>query len=388
MLQTLAIEGYRSIRDLVVPLHRLTVVTGPNGSGKSSLYRSLRLLAAAGRDGAIPALAREGGLPSTLWAGPESGMPTEGPALGTVRKGPVALRLGFASDADGFGYAVDFGLPVPAGRSMPPTLFGRDPVIKAESLWSGPFLRPGSLLTERRGPVVRVRGDDGWRTLDRPLAPWESMLAEFGDPDATPELLGLRAELRDWRFYDAVRTDAGAPARQEAVGTRTPILSSDGSDLAAALRTIQEQEPGPRLAAAIDRALPGSRVEIEDRGGRFALLLHQPGLLRPLDAAELSDGTLRYLVWAAALLSVRPATFLALNEPETSLHPSVIPALAELLVAASEESQLVVVSHALALVDALEAAGATVHRLEKSGGETRLEGQGRLDAPPWHWPAR
>lgn len=384
MLETLAIEGYRSIRDLVVPLHRMTVVTGPNGSGKSSLYRALRLLAAAGRDGAIAALAREGGLPSTLWAGPEAGARSGG--QGTVRRNPVALRLGFAADAGGFGYAIDLGLPIPHGD--PPSMFGRDPVIKAESIWSGPVLRPGSLLTERRGPVVRVRGDDGWRTLDRPLAPWESMLAEFGDPEATPELLGLRAELRDWRFYDAIRTDADAPARREAVGTRTPILASDGSDLAAALQTIREQgEPG-RLAAAIDRALPGSRVEVEDRGGRFALLLRQPGLLRPLEAAELSDGTLRYLVWVAALLSTRPASFLALNEPETSLHPSVIPALAELLVAASEESQLVVVSHDAGLVAALDAAGAVVHRLEKTDGETRLAGQGLLDAPAWHWPSR
>lgn len=378
MLTTLAIEGYRSIRDLVVPLSRLTVVTGANGSGKSSLYRALRLLSAAGRDGAIAALAREGGLPSTLWAGPEAG----GGGPGTVRQHPIALKLGFASDADGFGYAVDLGQPIPSS-----SMFDRDPVIKAEAIWSGPFLRPASLLTERRGAVVRVRGD-GWRVLDRPLAPWESMLAEFGDPDATPELLALRAMLRDWRFYDAVRTDAAAPARQAAIGTRTPILASDGSDLAAALRTIHEQGDAARLAAAVDRALPGTTVSIEDRGGRFALTLRQPGLLRPLEASELSDGTLRYLVWVAALLSTRPATFLALNEPETSLHPSVVPALADLLVDASQESQLLVVSHAAALVEALEGAGATVHRLEKRVGETLLAGQGALDAPPWHWPAR
>jgi predicted ATPase len=387
MLTSLAIEGYRSIRSLVVPLAPLTVVTGPNGSGKSSLYRSLRLLAAAGRDGAVAALAREGGLSSTLWAGPENGSPRSGPVQGTVRKNPVALKLGFAADADGFGYAIDFGLPVPPGASIP-TMFGRDPVIKAEAVWNGPILRPGSLLSDRRGPTARVRGDDGWRTLGRTLAPWESMLAEFGDPDATPEILGLRADLRDWRFYDAVRTDAAAPARQTTIGTRAPILASDGSDLAAALQTIREHDDSGELDAAIDRALPGSRFSVEDRAGGFALLLHQPGLLRPLEAAELSDGTLRYLIWAAALLSTRPATFLALNEPETSLHPGVVEALASLLVTAAERSQLVVVSHSAALVTALEEAGATVHRLEKSDGETVLAGQGRLDGPPWSWPSR
>ena len=71
MLRTLAVQNYRSLRRLVVPLTDLNVVTGPNGSGKSSLYRALRLLADASRNGAVAALAREGGLPATLWAGPE-----------------------------------------------------------------------------------------------------------------------------------------------------------------------------------------------------------------------------------------------------------------------------------------------------------------------------
>jgi predicted ATPase len=68
VLSTLAVDNYRSLRDLVLPLSRLTLVTGANGSGKSSLYRALRLLAESARNGAVAALAREGGLPSTLWA--------------------------------------------------------------------------------------------------------------------------------------------------------------------------------------------------------------------------------------------------------------------------------------------------------------------------------
>ena len=128
MLTTLAIEGYRSLRHMVVPLAPLTVVTGANGTGKSSVYRSLRLLAEASRNGSIAALAREGGLPSVLWAGPENGTPDGFPAQGTRRTGPVALRLGFASDE--FSYAIDFGLPVPGDRTM----FSRDPEIKVESV--------------------------------------------------------------------------------------------------------------------------------------------------------------------------------------------------------------------------------------------------------------
>jgi predicted ATPase len=71
MILTLAVSGYRSIRNLVLPLERLNVVTGGNGAGKSSLYRALRLLADVAQGQAIASLALEGGLESTLWAGPD-----------------------------------------------------------------------------------------------------------------------------------------------------------------------------------------------------------------------------------------------------------------------------------------------------------------------------
>jgi predicted ATPase len=59
----------------------------------------------------------------------------------------------------------------------------------------------------------------------------------------------------------------------------------------------------------------------------------------------LSDGALRYLLLTAALLTPRPPTLLVLNEPETSLHPDLSPALARLIASASPHSQLIVVTH-------------------------------------------
>jgi len=96
-----------------------------------------------------------------------------------------------------------------------------------------------------------------------------------------------------------------------------------------------------------------------------------PGLFRPLEAAELSDGTLRYLCLVAALLSPRTPPFLALNEPETSLHSDLLPALAELIADAGERGQVLVTTHAEALARALEkrAETATV-RLTKREGAT------------------
>jgi len=386
VISALAVENYRSLRRLVLAVDQLNVVTGPNGSGKSSLYRALRLLADSARNGAVAALAREGGLESAMWAG----SPDEGRSMRRGRGRPLVqsgterrLLLGFAGDE--FGYAVDLGVPPPST-----SMFGSDPEIKAESVWAGPVLRPAAVLADR-GPsgAVRIRAASGdW---DRPpyyLKPFDSMLSEVADPQRAPELLVLREQIRSWRFYDHLRTDERAPARTAQVGTRAPVLSHDGADLAAALQTIREIGTDDAMDEAVSNAFHGSRVEVTAHGGRFELTLRQPGLQRPLRAAEISDGTLRYLLWVAALLTPRPPALLVLNEPETSLHPELIEPLADLIVTASARTQIIVVTHARPLVSALRDGSARVLDLIKEDGRTLLDGQGILDEPPWYWPDR
>jgi predicted ATPase len=364
MIRTVAIEGYRSLRDVVIPLDRLTVVTGANGSGKSNLYRGLRLLAALVREGAISTLAAEGGMRSALYAGQRSG-------------GRVAMRLGFASDD--LSYAVDLGLP----QGGP---FLLDPEVKVEAVWAGPVLRPATLLAERNGPRVRTRAEDGsWRTPDWRLGVHESVMSALADPAETPELFAIREQARAWRFYDSLRTDAGTGARRPGVATYTPVLAPDGADLAAALLTIDRIGAAPVLARAVQEAFDGATVELaESDDGVVRLLWHQAGLRRALGAAELSDGTLRFLMLAAALLSPRPPELLVLNEPESSLHPSLMPALAGLVVDASDRSQVVVVTHSEELVRGLEPEAALLE-LERHGGSTGVEGAPR---PAWTWPRR
>ena len=222
MLNTLAISNYRSLRHLVLPLDRLNLITGPNGSGKSNLYRALRLLADTAQGRVVSSLAREGGLQSTLWAGPESISREvrrgEYPVQGTRRKNPVSLQLGFAGD--GFGYLIDLGLPKPDVASA----FTLDPEIKRECIWHGPTPRPSALLVDRRGPVVRIRGeDDGWSIVTHNLPSFDSMMTQVSDTRNAPEILTLRETIRAWRFYDHFRTDAEAPARLPQIGTRTPV---------------------------------------------------------------------------------------------------------------------------------------------------------------------
>ncbi|MBO6755927.1 MAG: AAA family ATPase [Roseibium sp.] len=385
MLLTLAVSGYRSLRDLVVPLDQITIVTGPNGSGKSSLYRAIRLLADVAQGNAVASLAREGGLQSTLWAGPETisrAMKQKSvPVQGTRRQDVVSLKLGFA-DED-YGYAIDLGLPVRDATSF----FNADPEIKAEALWAGEVLSRRNEIAGRAGPTVRVLNRDGKRIpVVRDLPSFDSMMTHAADPRDALELLVMRERMRGWRFYDHLRTDSAAPARAARIGTRTPVLSADGGDLAAALRTIQEIGNPALLDEAIADAFPGARIDIQVTDGLFEVVMHQHGLLRALRAGELSDGTLRYLLLAAILLTPRPPPLLVVNEPETSLHPSLLAPLARLIAKAGEKTQIIVVSHAHALVDALTGAPSVVlYELRKEFGETVIDG---IEAPAWSWPKR
>ncbi|WP_145534219.1 AAA family ATPase [Yersinia alsatica] len=381
MITRLAISGYRSLRDVVLELGQLNVITGANGSGKSSLYRALRLLSDIGQGRIIQSLATEGGLQSTLWAGPESFSKAvirgEQPIQGMVRHHPVGLKLGFSGED--YGYAIDLGL-------APPTesYFAKDPEIKIESLWCGDILHHSNVFAERRGPSIRIRDERGiWQEAHHGLAPYDSMMTHGSDPRDAPEILVMRERMRAWRFYDNLRTDRYAPARQPQVGTYTPVLASDGADLAAALQTIIEIGDSAALNYTIADAFPGTTLEILPN---FEILLSQQGLLRPLKVAELSDGTLRYLLLVAALLSPRPPEMMILNEPEISLHADLLQPLARLIAQAAQHTQVIVVSHAAGLVAALQQEENCRHfLLAKQLSETTIQQE---TTPEWCWPKR
>jgi len=155
----------------------------------------------------------------------------------------------------------------------------------------------------------------------------------------------------------------------------TPILAHDGSDLAAALQTIMEIGDVDALHRGVERAFPGAYLRINTENGQFNVGMQMPDFQRPFDGKELSDGTLQYLCLLAALLSPRPPSLLALNEPETSIHPDLYESLAELIAQASNNSQVWITTHSRELADfILEYTGSAPIELEKVNGATRVVG--------------
>ena len=208
------------------------------------------------------------------------------------------------------------------------------------------------------------------------LSSSESVLSQLRDRHRYPEIASISERMQGWRFYHHFRTDAEAPMRQLQVGVRTHVLAASGDDLAAALQTIREVGDDKALDEVVSDAFPGGRVLVHgDEMLRVGVRMEMPGIRRPLEASELSDGTLRYLCLAAALLTPRPPELLALNEPETSLHPQLLAPLGRLIARASRASQLFVTTHSKELAEHI-AQNADAHTIELAlvGGETRIVG--------------
>lgn len=170
----------------------------------------------------------------------------------------VKARICKNQSKDPLSYCFDLGLPQPSE-----SMFDGDPEMKRECLWRGVGMDTKNLCADRWGGKLRCRGASGkWQDIEMHLPRQSSMLSEYADPMAAPELIIMRETLRRWRFYDTFRVDARSPARQTCVATFTPIMAGVGADLPAAIQTIREIGDHQGLEKAVDDAFPGSEVRV------------------------------------------------------------------------------------------------------------------------------
>jgi len=361
--------GYRSLRSLRFPVGPLSIFVGGNGTGKTNLYRALVLLQAASAGTLTRELATEGGMESVLWAGTRR----------RTEPARVSLRAELSDDETGcrYTYAVEVGLVPQSGADIYGAAFRLEPQVKAERLAVQLGARP-TIVLDRDGPSGFVRDEEGRkRPLGTDLLATETALAALQDGMRLPELQIVRQAMGAWRFYHDVRTDAGSPLRKPCLAVTAPTLASDGGDLAAVFATLTHiRGDAAELDAAVDEAFPGARLVVPEPGreARFGLVFPDYPK-RVFEASELSDGTLRYLALAGALLAYRLPPFVALNEPEASLHPDLMEPLARMIARAARRTQVWLVTHSERLAAAVaEAGGVRPRVVTKRDGATWIEG--------------
>ena len=358
MINRIQIQNFRSVRNIDIELGKLNVVFGSNGCGKSNIYKGIQLLSAAADGQFSKHLSDEGGLENVMWSG-ESRVTARQPR-----------RIVLSCQADDFDYEMQIGFP----DKLPyPTHFSLDPVFKEENIWIGPSgRRPSASVLHRKNSAAFLVDIDGHKNaFTDTVYENESIFGHLGEPHRYPEVSQVRETMRKWRFYHQFDISKKSSLRTANVGHRSPALFSDGSNLAAAFQTIIEIGDAELLTEILADAFPECAFYCENENSLFEIKMRRKGVSRPLLASEMSDGTLRFLCLAVALLSPRPPSFFALNEPENSLHPLLLPALAKLIVEASRYSQIWLTSHSPDLAGLIaDRTSFHLYELDNQAGET------------------
>ena len=363
LLRSMSAENYRSLRSIRMDLGRVNLFVGENGAGKSNLYRSLQLVQAAVRGSFAHEIAAEGGMASALWTGKRR--PNE----------PVRIRLETElldeDRAITFRYRIEAGLRPPAAAG-----FAFEPQVKAEEL-SVEAGRPVTVM-KRAGPGVMVRGETG-RMIEHPeqALPSETAVALLGDAGHYPEIGTFRRAVSQWRFFHGFRSDRDSPLRRPCLAVTAPLLDEDGANMAAVFATLAwTRQDTVDLDRAVADAFGGARLSVPEpeEFASYGLIFPQFPQ-RVFQPRELSDGQIRFLALAAALLSYRAPPLIALNEPEASLHPDMLPPLAGMIERAARTSQIWIVTHSERLAGEVERrCGIRAKRVVRREGATSIDG--------------
>jgi predicted ATPase len=215
------------------------------------------------------------------------------------------------------------------------------------------------------------------------VAPDESILSQWKDPNQFPELAHLSdaySKVRIYREWSFGRTSVFR--RPQDASLPTDRLEEDFSNLGLFLNQLRGVPKAKKAIIAHLRDLYAGLDDFDVRikGGTVEVFLTEQDFIIP--ASRLSDGTLRYLCLLAILCDPEPPALVCIEEPELGLHPDMLPKIADLLVAASERTQVVITTHSDLLVDAMTERPEAVIVIEKHDGKTqakRLEATQELD---------
>ena len=373
LLKSITLEGFLSFgpEAVTIPLTPLNVLIGPNGSGKSNLVEALSVLRAVPKDLPLP-IRQGGGVKDWLW---REGSSTAATACleALFAEGQVAMR---APGKPAVRYRLVFGAEGGSLTVLDERVEEENPRRKS--------LKPYFYFGYENGrPMINVQTKH--RELQRAdIDPAQSILSQRRDPEAYPELTRIADLLRRILIFRNWQFGPDSSVRRSCrVDVRTDTLSESFDNLPARLAVLLGAPAVKRRLIELLRELaPGfDDLVVVPEGGALQLYLTEGS--RSVPAHRLSDGTLRYLCLLAILLDPDPAPLVVIEEPELGLHPDVLPTLRDLLVAASEKTQLLVTTHSTQMVDAMTDYADSVLVCEKKDGPTVISRLTQEEVDRW-----
>lgn len=354
-LKNILSYGAESLR---VDLNSLNVLIGANGSGKSNLIETIVLLRSSA-NGLRETVRGGGGVSEWIWKGASKNAAVIDAVISNPTGNKQSLRHVLAFRAEQQSFRLD------------------DERIENEQSHSGQR-EPYFYYRYQQGhPVLNIRSKE--RSLAQEnVQPDVSILVQRRDPETYPEISYLASAYEKIRIYREWAFGRNAIFREpQKADMRNDRLEEDFSNLGLFLNRLRRN---PKAKNALLSALHDLYEGLDDfdvsvEGGTVQVFFTEGDFTIP--ATRLSDGTLRYLCLLAILCDPEPPPLVCIEEPELGLHPDILPKLADLMIAMSERTQLIVTTHSDILVDALTELPESVLVCEKHEGQSIIQ---RLDS--------
>lgn len=353
-IKQLDVAGFRSLKNVSWQPGDLNVVIGPNGTGKSNLLRALELLSASAQGSLSKHILSVGGMGAIVWDGASP-----------------SIHLGLKTSSPENDYDIELArLGLTSSGVVQREVFSSKPLGKSD-------LQPPVIKHIERTNLQF----DYAETLVNSLGyiPQEETLLSFPfiPTISNAATQKLRNYLSKLAIHHDLNVSQSSKIRQAVIARSERQIEPDGQNLVEVLHTLyvgnRDFERDVDLAM---RAAFGSVYEKlvipPDADHRVQLRIRWKTLNRDSHASELSDGTLRFLLLIAILATPDPPSLIAIDEPETGLHPSMFPIIAEYAVEASTRTQVVFTTHSPQLLSAFGKNRVTTTITGWENGETSL----------------
>ena len=342
-IQQAQIKNYKSIGQAVVDLGRFTALVGTNGAGKSNFIDALAFVAECLSSSIEMAFKNRGG-------------------IGAVRRrsGGHPYHIGLRLSLDlGEGAVADYSFQIAA---KPKERFH----ISHERCHVRRPLEPDSSFEVENGRFIReIAGLRPQVATDR--------LALYA-ASATEEFRPV------YDFLTSIRLYSIEPGRLRELQDPDlgDFLKPDGSNAAAVLKQLRDRHPDryARICRLLADVVAGvESVDYKAVGQKETLLFKQDVGLRDaweFGAINMSDGTLRVLGLLLAAYQTQPASVVAIEEPEATVHPAASELLIQVLLDASHERQILITTHSPDILDSKDLRDEQIRVVFKQRGQTLI----------------